>query len=126
MGGPEWQAQASPEALEQQKEDGRSHWRTLTEEEQQDIRSAGASWWQNAPMNQRCYSLSITDCPKWRSTLFAQLEGAATGSQKLSLKMTITCSLLLHCKSYKCTLFHIFTNLYIDISSSKRCIANFS
>ena len=86
MGGPEWQAHASPEALEQQKEDGRSYWRTLTEEEHQDIRNAGASWWPNAPMNQRCYSLCITDSEKWRSTLFAQLEGAATGSQKLSLK----------------------------------------
>ena len=79
MGGPEWQAQASPEELEMQKEAGRNHWRTMTEEELQHIKSAGATWWENAPMNQRCYLLAITDCPKWRSTLFAQLEGAATG-----------------------------------------------
>ena len=86
MGGREWQAHASPEALEQQKEDGRSYWGTLTEEEQEDIRNAGASWWPNAPMNQRAYRLSITDCEKWSSTLFAQLEGAAKGFQKLSFK----------------------------------------
>ena len=79
MGGPVWQAQASPEELEMQKEAGRNHWRTMSEEELQHIKSAGATWWENAPMNQRCYLLAITDCPKWRSTLFAQLEGAATG-----------------------------------------------
>ena len=86
MGGREWQAHASPEALEQQKEAGRNFWGTLTEQEQEDIRNAGASWWPNAPMNQRAYRLSITDCEKWRSTLFAQLEGAAKGFQKLSFK----------------------------------------
>ena len=86
MGGREWQANASPEELEKQKQDGRRYWGTLTEEQQQDIRNAGASWWPNAPMNQRAYRFCITDCEKWRSTLFVQLEGAATGSQKLSLK----------------------------------------
>ena len=81
MGGREWQANASPEELEKQKQDGRSYWGTLTEEQQQDIRNAGASWWPNAPMNQRAYRLSITDNEKWRSTMFAQLEGAAKGFQ---------------------------------------------
>ena len=111
MGGPEWQAQASPEELEMQKEDGRNHWRTMTEEELQDIKSAGDSWWQNAPMNQRCYSLFITECPKWRSTLFAQLEGAATGYKKISLKPIITCSSLFHFKSNKCPFFIYFLTM---------------
>ena len=86
LGGREWYANASPEALELQKVAGRNFWATLTEQEQEEIRNAGATWWPNAPMHQRAYRLSITDNEKWRSTLFAQLEGAAKGFQKLSFK----------------------------------------
>ena len=86
MGSREWHANASPESLELQKVAGRNTWDTLTEQEQQEIRNAGANWWPNAPMQQRAYRLTITENEKWRSTLFAQLEGAAKGVQYLSFK----------------------------------------
>ena len=86
FGGREWYANASPESLELQKVAGRNFWATLTEQEQQEIRNAGANWWPNAPMQQRAYRLTITENEKWRSTLFAQLEGAAKGVQYISFK----------------------------------------
>ena len=86
FGSREWHANASPESLELQKVAGRNTWDTLTEQEQQEIRNAGANWWPNAPMHQRAYRLTITENEKWRSTLFAQLEGAAKGVQYISFK----------------------------------------
>ena len=86
FGGREWYANASPESLELQKVAGRNTWDTLTEQEQQEIRNAGANWWPNAPMQQRAHRLTITENEKWRSTLLAQLEGAAKGVQYIYFK----------------------------------------